>query len=285
MYDGACPSNPAIAPAIHQRARGTVRLGFRRCDDSTVLGDLYQAGALKALFPRPPPDSAPVAVLINTAGGVAAGDRLETVVHAAPGTEAVITTQAAERIYRALSDSEPARVANRVTIDAQARVDWLPQETIVFDRARLMRRLEVDLATDATFLGCETIVFGRAAMGETVRHGSIADLIRIRRDGRLLLHDPLRLAGDIAAALARPAVAQGANAISTMTLVSPDAEGRLDAFRSACEQAGATCGASASDGMLVGRIVHPRTGFHRPAIVAGLAALRDNRPLPRVWLT
>src|SRR5271165_5741643 len=101
MYDGACLSDPSLAPAVHQRARGTVRVGFRRRDATTVLDDLYQAGALKVLFPRPPPGTAPVAVLINTAGGVAGGDRLETSIRATAGAEAVVTTQAAERIYRA----------------------------------------------------------------------------------------------------------------------------------------------------------------------------------------
>jgi urease accessory protein len=285
MYDGACPSDPAAVPAVHQRARGSLLVGFRIRDDATVLADLFQSGALKARFPRPPQGTAPVAVQINIAGGVAGGDRLETSVHAGPGTAAIVATQAAERIYRALPDSEPARITNRVTVGRDAMIEWLPQETIVFDRARLERRLDVELAAGARLLVCETIVFGRAAMGETVRAGSVADLIRIRRDGRLLLHDALRLSGDIAATLGRPAVAHGAHAVSTIVLVSPDAEAKLDAFRAACEQSSADYGASAWDGMLVGRILHPRAGFHRAAIVAGLSALRENRALPRIWLT
>jgi len=284
MYDGVCPSESPVASAVHQRARGTVRLGFRRRRGSTVLDDLYQEGALKARFPRPRPGTPPIAVLLNTAGGVAGGDALQTYVGAAPGAMATVTTQSAERIYRALPDSAPSSIVSCVAVSDQASIEWLPQETIVFDRANLARRLEAEIAADGTFLCCETIVFGRAAMGEKLERGNIADLIRIRRNGRLLLHDSLRLTGDIAGTLAHPAIANGARGVSTLVLVSPDAEMRLCAFRAACAGTGAAYGASAWDGMLVGRIVHHSLGSHRAAVVAGLAALRDGS-LPRIWLT
>ena len=83
------------------------------------------------------------AVLINTAGGVAGGDRLELCVTALPGASIAVTSQAAEKVYRALN--EPARVATRLKARESARLAWLPQETIVFNWARLHRTTEIEL--------------------------------------------------------------------------------------------------------------------------------------------
>jgi len=161
-------------------------------------------------------------------------------------------------------------------------LEWLPQETILFDRSALDRRLEVDLAADARFLGVETIVFGRAAMGETVRQGWLRDLIRVRRGEELLLHDAIRLNGEIAAALARPAVGGGASVVTTMVYLAPDAGAKLDAVRDAlgCAEAGA----SVWNGMMVARILGADSASVRATVVAALGVLREARPLPRVWL-
>ena len=86
------------------------------------------------------------------------------------------------------------------------------------------RRLDVDMADGAAFLGVEALVFGRAAMGEQVGSGRIAETITVRRGGRLVLHDAVRLSGDIAAQLARPAIAGGARAVATIVFVAPDAD-------------------------------------------------------------
>ncbi len=164
-------------------------------------------------------------------------------------------------------------------------MEWLPQETILFDRCALNRRLEVDLAFDARFLGVETLVFGRSSMGERVRQGWLRDLIRVRRDGVLLLHDAVRLDGDIAAALQRPAIGQGANTVATLVYVAADADDKRDAVRQAlAAAAGIEAGASAWNGMLIARILGPDSAAVRRAVIAALAVLRAPRPLPRVWL-
>ena len=92
-----------------------------------------------------------------------------------------MAAQAAERFYRALTRDAPSRVRTTVTVAQGGALEWLPQETILFDRCALDRRLHVDLAADARFLAVETLVFGRAAMGERVRQGWLRDLIRVRR--------------------------------------------------------------------------------------------------------
>ncbi len=171
----------------------------------------------------------------------------------------------------------------RITLADGAAAEWLPQEAILFDHAALDRRLEVELAADAWFLGVESLVFGRAAMGELVRALRLADTIRVRRAGRLILHDAIRLAGDAATLLDRPAMAGGAAAVATLVHVAPDAETRLDALRAAWAEAPGETGASAWNGMLVGRIVAADGARLRGCVTAGLAALRGGRPLPAVW--
>ena len=143
--------------------------------------------------------------------------------------------------------------------------------------------LTIDIAEDGWFLGVESLIFGRAAMGETLRHARLRDTIRVRRAGKLLLHDAIRLDGDIAARLARKATADGAHCVATLIHVAPDAETRLDA---AARRLGNTpeAGASAWNGMLIGRIVAQNGACLRRNVVAGLQTLRAGRPLPRVWL-
>jgi len=163
-----------------------------------------------------------------------------------------------------------------------AALEWLPQETILFDRCALRRTLDVNLAADAWFLGVESLVFGRTAMDEQVHTARIHDRIAIRRAGRLVLHDAIRLDGPVASLLQRPAVGCGARAVATIIHAGPDAGAMLDEVRDAFGPHEA--GASVVDGLLVARIVAPTGAALRRAVVAGLNILRGGRTLPRVWL-
>ncbi|HYZ22457.1 MAG TPA: urease accessory protein UreD, partial [Rhodopila sp.] len=220
-------------------------------------------------------------VTLNTSGGIAGGDRLDLRFSVARGARATIAAQAAERFYRLVPGGEASVVRASVDVAAGGAAEWLPQETILFDECGLDRRLEVSVAGDARFLGLETLVFGRAAMGETVATASVRDLIRVRRDGVLLLHDAVRLEGAVDAALRRAAVAGGCRAVGTVVYVGPDAEARLDAVR---ERLGAEAAASAWNGMLIARIVAADGAALRRSATGILSALRDGRPLPRVWM-
>jgi urease accessory protein len=277
------PASAALTAATlpHQRARGTLRLALKRRDGATVLDALRQEGCLKVRFPRTEQDAWAGAVTLNTAGGIAGGDQLSTCIKAGPGTAATIASQAAERVYRALPGTV-ADVSTSLHVAAGAALEWLPQETILFDRCAARRRLEVELAGDAWFLGVEQLVFGRTAMGETVRSASFRDLIQLRRDGRLILHDAIRLDGPVQALLDRAATGNGARATATLVHAAPGAAWLLDPLRAAL--AGWEAGASAWDGMLVARVVAADGACLRRAVVAGLNVLRDGRPLPRVWL-
>ncbi len=278
MYDGGCLSEPSLL----QRAVGELRVVVKRFGPETVLDELRQAGCLKARFPRRIVPGWMDVVMLNTGGGVAGGDRLDLAFGVAAGGRMTIAAQAAERFYRALPGDAPSFVRTRLTVEPGGFLEWLPQETILFDRSALDRQLEVNLAADARFLGVETLVFGRTAMGERVRQGWLRDLIRVRVGGSLLLHDAVRLDGDIDAAMARPAIGGGARVVATVVYVAPDAGERLDEVRAALGSAEA--GASVWNGMLVARILGPDSAGVRGTVVAALNVLRENRPLPRVWL-
>jgi len=257
-----------------QRARGEgqVRVTARG------LERLYQDGCAKVRFPRTPGSAAPQAVLINTAGGLTGGDRLDWGVALGAGARLTVSTQACEKVYRARDGVAETTV--HLTAEAGARLDWLPQETILFDAGALSRRIEADVAADATLVVLEAVILGRTAMGESVRRGRLRDRWRIRRDGKLAFADELRLEGAIQALAARAPVLAGAAAFASLMLVSPEAQGKLVAVRDALGPLG---GASAFDGMLFARVVAPDGLSLRRALLPAMAALRDGEPAPRVW--
>lgn len=277
MYVDTSPFEAAAGPIRLQRASGGLRMAFRRRGDVTVPRTLFQEGSAKARLPKAfqqPPE----AVLINTAGGLTGGDRFSTEIELEEGAGLMVTTQACERVYRSLGG--PAEVEARLRLGTGARLDWLPQETILFDGGRLRRRLDVDLAGDAEFLAVEAVLFGRTAMGESVRSGTFHDRWRIRRGGKLLFADDLRIEGDIAAQLARPAVLAGQVAMATAIYAGQWIDALLEPVREAIGDAG---GASAWGGKLLVRIAAPDGLALRSKLIPVLSVLMNGRPLPKVW--
>lgn len=267
-----------LAHARQPRAVGQVQVSSKARAGASVIDDLRQQGSMKALFPRPR-GQALDAVLLNTGGGITGGDRFDIAATAGPDTHLVVTTQAAERAYRAQPD-EVGRLRTRLTVHPGARLDWLPQETILFDAAALDRRLTADLHGDARLLLVEPVVFGRRAMGEILRQGRFTDRIDIRRDGTLIFSDRTALNGDIAAHLARPAVAGGAGAMAAVLYAGADGERLLDAARGVLPPTG---GASLiREGLLFARLLAPDSFTLRKSLLPLIAAL-STTPLPRTW--
>lgn len=262
------------------RTEGSVRLGFVRADGRTALGSLRQSGAARVRFPKPMAGGDPEAVLLNTAGGLTGGDRIDVEVALAAGAAATVTSAASEKIYRALEGEAEVRV--RLDLDDGARLAWLPQPTIVFDRARLNRRTDVAITGNAQFLAVETLVFGRAAMGEDVHHGAARDAWRVRRDGRLVFADTLRVDGAVAKVLDRGATLGGARAVAMLLWAAPDAASRLDEVRGLLQDAPCAAGSSTWNALLVVRLAaqDSRTLL---ATLEPLVAYTTGRPVPRVW--
>ena len=280
MYDAASPCDVGAL----QRASGELRVAFRRRGELTVLDDLRQVGCLKARFPRVGADEWTTAVMLNTSGGVAAGDRLDAAFDVRAGARATLTAQAAERFYRAVPGGDAAVVRTRIDVASDAAAEWLPQETLLFDQCALDRQLTVELAESSWFLGVESLVFGRKAMGECVAQGRVRDVFELRRDGRLVMRDAVRLDGPVAETLQRRAIGAGAAAMATVWLAAPDAESAVSAVRATLDgDGGIEAGASAWNGLLVTRILAGTSAALRLVVMRVLSVMRASRPLPRVW--
>jgi urease accessory protein len=260
-----------------QRAQGEARGSFARVGERTEAERLFETGGLRWRFPR---SSRPCeAAILNTGGGVAGGDSYRVGLELGEGAEVEATTPSAERIYR--SGGPGAAVATRLSLAPGARLDWLPQETLMFEGARLERRLEAEMSAEASLLIVETVVFGRLAMGESRIDASLQDSWRVRRDGRLVFADETRLerAG---AALERKGVGAGARALATIVAAAPNIEARLIDLRAAVSaEDGVEAGASAFDGLIVARLVSPSPSRLRAALITAIVALGGRKP--RLW--
>ena len=257
-----------------------MRLAVQDRAGRSRIASLRQQGCLKLLFPRIEGAAPLQAVTVNCSGGIVAGDRLGYEYDLAAGTRLLLTGQAAERCYRARAGEAPARIAASVRLGAGAMLEWLPQETILFDGAALRRTLEVEMHAEARLLCLESRVFGRALHGERVRSLDVSDRLCVRRGGRPLLVDGFELHGDAEAALARAAVGAGAVASASIVLVAPGAETLLDAVRWVLR---GDAGASAWDGMLRVVMVSRDGVRHRAQVAAVLSVLRAGASLPAVW--
>ncbi len=266
-------------PGLAQpRARGELRIAVRSCGGRTRLRDLRQAGSLKALFPRPHGDGVE-AVFLNTAGGLTGGDRLRIEAEVAEGAHLVLSSQAAERGYRA-QPGEIARQEVQLSVAKAGWLEWLPQETILFEGAALERRLSVSLEPSARALIVEPLVLGRLAMGEALRDLWFRDRWELRLGGRLIFADAVRLVGDAAGLMDRAGIGGGARALATVLYRAPDAAGRLAAVRAMLP---ATAGASLLAGDLMVLRLLARDGFAlRQSLVPVVECLKCG-PVPKVW--
>ncbi|MDQ2705374.1 MAG: urease accessory protein UreD [Pseudomonadota bacterium] len=264
-----------------QRVDGRGRLAVRRIEGITRIGRLYQEGAARIRMPHVCADPLE-AILINTAGGLTGGDRIAWEIEAGPGASVAVTTQACEKLYR--SSAGEARTEVRLSAAKDARIAWLPQETIVYDRSRFSRRLDVDLAEGAEALIVEATLFGRQAMGETVSQGLFSDNWRVRHGGRLVHAEAFSIGPDLAAALARPAVTGGAIAVATVLLVSPDAEPLLSQARQVVgEKGGVSYWSVGGTGKLLARLVADDGYGLRKRLAPLVGLLNGEAGLPKVW--
>ena len=259
------------------RAEGRIALAVAADAGVTRRRRVAEQGSLRVRFPGPARRELE-AVLVNTAGGMAGGDRFGIEIGAEAGAHLLVGTAAAEKIYRSSGDA--TEVSIKLDVNAGATLRWLPQETILFDRARLNRRIDVDMEEGASLLLAEAVVFGRSAMGERVEHGELADRWRIRVGGRLVFAESVRLTGAIADKLAEPAVAAGGCASATVLLL-PGGEPHVAAVRA--QAFSGEVGVSAWNGVAVARLVARDGAVLRRDLAAVLAAL-DSGPLPRLWL-
>jgi urease accessory protein len=261
------------------RARGSVALGAEVRDGVSRCVRRHESGCLRARFPNSDA-GALEAVILNTAGGIAGGDQLALDIEAGHGARITVTTAAAEKVYRSLGPD--ACVDVRLSIDPGAALRWLPQEMILFDGARIRRSITIDLAEDATVILAEAVVFGRSAMGERLAGGAFFDRWRVRRGGKLVYAETVRLDGMIGEKLAQTAVAAGAAAIATV-LLTPADDSAVAAVRALSQDFAGEVGISSWNGVTVIRFCARDGGELRRDLTLVLAKCGGG-PLPRLWV-
>jgi urease accessory protein len=260
------------------RAVGGIALSVHATDGVSRCARIHEHGSLRARFPGARRGELE-AVIVNTAGGIAGGDRFDFDISVGANASLVVSSAAAEKVYRTLGPD--ATVGVTLDVAAGASLAWLPQETILFDRARMRRTIDVALAPDARLILAEALVLGRTAMEEVVAEGRLFDRWRVRRAGRLVFAEGLRLDGAISAKLAETAVARGGVAVATVLIV-PGEETPVAAIR-ALDGVRGEVGVSAWNGIAVTRLVAADGAALRLDLMMVLSALRG-AALPRLWL-
>ena len=220
-------------------------------EQGTRIIDVFERSPIRIMFPRDIRGGMEEAVLVNTAGGIAGGDRLEIAVTALADVSIAVTSQTAERVYRALN--EPARISTRLKAFEVAKLAWLPQETIVFNWGRLSRETEIELSSGTELLALEWLVLGRAAHGEEIAGGHIADSWRVKKDDRLIWADSFRVTDEIFAHLHRKALLSNCKAVATLIYFGPSPEARLEFLRDVALSLQCQCAATSVGGLIIVR--------------------------------
>ena len=279
---------PWVAAAPQREIGGKIRLTLTAENGKTRLEELYHAQPLRVLFPLPSRGDIFQAAIACVSGGMVGGDRLETRIELKRGARALVIGQAAEKIYRSLGPD--CVIENDLAVGPDAWLEFLPQETILFDQARLRRRASVTLARGARFLGGDIVVFGRKARGEILARGLLHDGWEFRDGaGRLTWKDALHLDGDLQKSLSSPAAFDGAAAFGTLIYAGADAPTHLAAMREIAETLeGMRAGVTQFRDLLIARLIARdalalRKGFS--LLWSSLRARAGGLPpqLPRLW--
>jgi urease accessory protein len=234
-----------------QRAEGSSRIVLGGSEKGTRIMDLFQRSPMRIMFPRVGGGAVEELVLVNSAGGIAGGDRLDFSVTAVENASVAVTSQAAEKVYRALSES--ARIATKLIACGASKLAWLPQETIVFNWGRLSRETEIELSSGVELLALEWLVLGRAAHGEEMIGGHITDRWRVKKDGRLIWVDSFRITEEMFPHLHRKALLSNCKAFGTLIYFGPCLATRLEFLRDIAPSLECHCAATSVGGLVVVR--------------------------------
>lgn len=261
----------------HQRSFGRGQLSVKQRDHKTRIDNLYQVGCAKIRIPNTFGQDLQ-AVMINSSGGMTGGDKLEWQFDVGAKTALTVTSQACERVYKAVEDT--ARTDVSISIGQNASLAWLPQETILFDGGSFARTINVDMDETSRLLMVEPIVFGRAAMDETVAQGYLRDQWRIRQNGKLIHAENMLMDGDIENQLQSNSMTKGDIATASVLLIAPDADAHIPAIRAILGTHG---GASFWQGKLLVRLTAPSSYALRAILIPIINQLNNGATVPKIW--
>jgi urease accessory protein len=181
-----------VAEPLVSSWRARLALEFTFADRKTTLSGKTHDGPLVVQKPLYPEGSGIChAIVVHPPGGIAGGDELVLAAKTGENASALLTTPGATKWYR----SAGAWARQRIALDVKGTLEWLPQETIVFDGALGDSGCEVDLAPGAGIIGWDIVCLGRTGSGERFARGMFRSSIRIRREGRLLWLERARIEG------------------------------------------------------------------------------------------
>jgi urease accessory protein len=270
------PASPLVARES-RRVDAGVLLDVALTPSGSRLRRLAERGGFRARVTGG--DAGCDVYLLNPSGGLAGGDQLEIGASVDAGARLMVSTASAERVYR--SSGPDTRIDCRLTAGPGATLEWLPQQTIFYEGSRYRRSVSIEVEASARVTVLEALTLGRVSRRERLEDVMIRDDWRVRRAGRLLFAEALRVIGPASRLFESAAIGAGAVAAATLVHVTPDATAALERIR-ACLGDTVPCGASALDGLVVARWL----AMEPMALMAALQSfLRQFRgqPEPRGW--
>lgn len=281
-------SQPAQLPSWYAE----LHLGFALAGERTVLRENRHRGPLrvqKALYPEG--DAVCQAIVLHPPSGIAGGDQLAITVDIGAGAHAQLTTPSAGKWYR--SGGAGASQWIDFTVAEGATLEWLPQETIIFDGARARMETRVKLVADARFIGWDILCLGRAAAGERFEKGRFDLFFRVDRDNAPIWLERGGFDGSDPM-LSSPAGWADKTVCGTLLCAFPELPQKsaalLEALRATAPADAALHGITALPGVLVARYLGDNSEAARLWFIALWKILRPachGRPaiLPRIWNT
>ena len=276
MFDADSVSDDQL-----QRSHGAARLAFANRINRNSIVERYASAPVRILTPSVQ-GGIPEAVLANTSGGIAGGDTSHVEILVAQNAQALVTGQAAEKIYRSID--MPASIRTVIKIEDDSTLEYLPQESILFDGAKLNRAVNISLGASSCLLLSEMFVLGRWAMKEDFTRGIFLDRWSIDVAGQPIWREGLRVEGGLSSLSSSLGFAN-ARALATIFYVGANAGEVLGLARDAIGPMG---GATIVRDMLVVRMLGNEAGVLKQQLgeiisIIRAAALGRPAEVPRVW--
>jgi urease accessory protein len=171
-----------------------LELVYAKRSDKTIIAQRKHLGPLTVQRPFYPEVDVCHSYVLHPPGGVVGGDRLQLAVTVESGAHALITTPASAKFYR--SQGATAQQQQRLCVKDGAVLEYLPQDTILFDACQVSTTTRVDLTAAAKFAGWEILCQGRPASGEKFSHGQCRQAYEMYREGKPLVIERTHLQGN-----------------------------------------------------------------------------------------
>lgn len=235
------------------RGNGVAELIFEAKGGRTQVRHLYQEAPCRVLFPRTYRGELITGVLLTTSGGLTGGDRVRIQLSTGAHAKGMVTSQAAEKIYR--STAAPCVIDTDIETEPGSWLEWMPQETILFDRSRLRRSTSITAHAGSEIIAGDMVTLGRLAHGEVFARGSLRDGWKVSYDGRVAWLDRLVLHDTPKPSLQHAAGFDGSRAMATFLYIGDKADSHVAAARGLLRHSPIRCGVTCVNNVLIARFL------------------------------